>query len=108
MAITVTQLFPPTELGTSAGIVYTSSAVTFQGRIRFTNTSNSLRTVRAYAVEMGDSPGTDNCFLNDEPIAANSHLDSDLPVLAEGGTFQALTDSANDVTVFQLDGVVFS
>ncbi len=112
MAVTISQLFAPTLLTTSTATIYSTptnptTSTIFQGRIRFTNTSNATRTVTAYAVQNGGSPSAGNCFLNAEPVAANSHLDSELPVLAQGGTFRAKCDSSNDVTVFQLDGLLF-
>jgi hypothetical protein len=113
MTVTIQQLFPPTVLASSVGVIYTApttptTTVVGQGRIRFTNTDTATRSITAYAVPSAGSPGVSNTFMKAETLAANMHLDIDLPVLAPGDTFQAFADAPAVVVVFELDGVIFS
>ena len=85
-----------------------STLVLSRGRVRFTNTSAGSRAITAYAVPSGGSAGAGNCFMNAEALAANAHVDVDLPLLGPGGIFSAFADVANDVTVEPLDGLLFS
>jgi hypothetical protein len=113
MAIQITQLFAPSQLGVAAATIYTvplspPSTVLMRGRVRFTNTDNGSHAVTAYAIQSGGTASAANCFLAAESIPPNSHLDVDLPVLASGGLIQAFADVAGKVTITQLDGVLFS
>lgn len=113
MAVTVSYLFQPTQLGATAAVIYTApaspaSTVLSRGRVRFTNTSSGARAITAYGVPSGGSAGAGNCFMNAESLAANTHVDVDLPLLGPGGAFEAFADVANDVTVHALDGILFS
>jgi len=113
MSVQVTQLFTPTVLGTSAAAVYTmagapTTLTLAQGRVRFTNTTNGAIAVTAYAVPSGGAAAAGNCFMNAESIAANAHLDIDLPVLGPGDKFEAFAGSATSITCSSLQGVLFS
>jgi plastocyanin len=113
MAVQVLQLFAPVELAAAAATIFTvpslpSTTVLARGRVRFTNTDTASHAVTAYAIQSGGSAVVADCFMNAESIAPNTHLDIDLPVLAAGGFMQAFADTANKVTVLQLDGTLFS
>src|SRR3954462_2616635 len=113
MAVQVAVLFAPTLLAGAVATIYTApgapgTLVIGQGRLRFTNTSGGARAVTAYAVPSGGPTGDSTCFLFAESVPPNQHLDVDMPVLGPGGALRAFCDSANDVTLFQLDGVIFS
>jgi hypothetical protein len=113
MAVQVVQLFAPTVLTGSAATIYaapstpTSIAVA-RLRVRFANTSNASQSVTAYSVQSGGTAGPGNCVTNAQAIAANDHLDLDIPVLGPGGFLQAFASNASAVTISQLDGVIFS
>lgn len=112
MAVQVTALFNPTQLTASAVTIYTVPAtplttVLARARVRFTNTDTTSHSVIAYAIPNGGSATVTNCFVNSEAIAANTHLDSDVPLLGPGGVIQAKADAAF-VSMFPLDGILFS
>lgn len=113
MAVQISQLFPATVLTAAAATIYTvpanpTTTTLSRGRIRFTNTSGATRAITAYAIQAGGAAGPANCFLNAETLTMNNHLDVDIPVLGAGGFIQAFADVTNDVTAFQLDGILFS
>jgi hypothetical protein len=113
MALTFTQLFAPTVLAAAAAAIYTCPAsptttVLKNGRVRFTNTSATAVTVTAYAVPNAGAAGPGNCFLNAESIAANAHMDVDIPTLAAGDAFQAFASAATSITASEIGGVLFS
>ena len=103
----------PLQLTGSATVFYTvpsspAAVLLIGGRVRFTNTDSSTRSVTAYAVPNGSSVGASTAFMNAEGIAANAHVDVDLPVIGAGGTYQALADVTAKVTVLQLGGALVS
>ncbi len=105
------KLFGPIVLTTGAVTLYTmpatpANAALSGGRVRFTNTDSGSHSVTAYAVLAGGAAGAANCFLNAEPVAANAHLDVDLPVLGAGGFIQAKADAGTAITAHQLAGGV--
>lgn len=113
MAVQITPLFSPVQLTGSAATIYTlpSAPTTLtlaRGRVRFTNTDTAARAVTAYAIPFGGTATAANTFLNAETIAPNQHLDVDLPVLAPGGFIQAFADVTLKVTMFCIDGILFS
>lgn len=113
MAVKITQLFAPTLLTGSAVTIYTVPAspvgiVLVRGRVRFTNQDTGLHTVTAYAIQAGGTASAANCFANAVSIAPGTYLDMDIPVLAAGGFIQALTDTASDVSIQSMDGVLFA
>lgn len=112
-AVQVTQLFTPTVLTTGAVAIYTAPATPTTTaisrlRARFTNTTVGSVSVTAYAIPSGGSAGVGNCCANAEAIAANNHLDLDIPVLGPGDKFEALASAGTSITVSQLGGVIFS
>jgi len=113
MAVAVVPpLFNPTVLTTAAVAIYTAPAspltlVVARMRVRFTNTTAGPITVTAYAVPTG-SAAAGNCCANAESIAANNHIDLDIPQLGPGWAFQALASANTSITVTLLDAVTFS
>jgi hypothetical protein len=107
------KLFAPSQLAAAVATIYTlpsgiSSNFIGNGRVRFTNTDTVTHSVTAYLVPNAGSAGVANCFMNAETIAANSHLDVDLPQMGPGDFFAAFADTANKVTVHCLLGTVIS
>jgi hypothetical protein len=113
MAVSITALFSPTVLTGSAAVIYTvpanpTTTVLSNGRVRFTNTSAGSRAITLYAVPAAGSPGAGNCLMNAETLAANAHVDVDIPLMGPNATIQAFADTASDVTMSALAGVLFS
>jgi hypothetical protein len=113
MAVQVTQLFAPTVLTGSAATIYTAPAsptsiCVARVRVRLANTSNASVAVTIYALLSGGTAGAGNCCLAAESVAANAHLDVDMPVLGPGGFYQAFASAASSITMSQLDGIIFS
>lgn len=113
MAVQITPLFAPTQLTAAAATIYTlpvspSTLALARGRVRFTNTDTAARAVTAYAITVGGTASAANEFLPATSIAPNTYLDVDLPVLAPGGFIQAFADVTLKVTMFCIDGVLFS
>ena len=108
------KLFAPSQLAaTPGGTIYTlpaNIATNFigNGRIRLTNTDSATHQVTAYMVPASGSAGAANCFLNAESIAANTHLDVDLPQMGPGDFLVAFADTASKVTIHCLLGTVIS
>lgn len=105
--------FMPIQLGTVPATIYQAptqptSLVISYFRVRFANTSNGTQAVTVYAVVAGGTATAANCCANGESIAANTHLDLDLPVLAAGGFYQANAGAANVITASQLGGAQVS
>jgi hypothetical protein len=113
MAILIAPLFAPSQLTASAATIYTvpatpATSTLSRGRVRFTNTDTASRAITAYAVPSGGTAGVSNVFMNAESLAANAHVDVDVPLLGAGGTIQAFADVASKVTIHALDGILFS
>lgn len=113
MTVLVSQLFGPTVLTASAATIYTMPTTPVgitlsRGRARFTNTDTVQHAVTSYAIQFGGTATTGTCFMNAEVVMPNTHLDVDLPVMTDGGFFQSFADAAGHITMFQLDGILFS
>lgn len=113
MAVSIGVLFNPTVLTGSAAVIYTvpaspSTTTLINGRVRFTNTSNASQAITWYAVPSAGSPGAGNCQGNAETVAANAHLDIDVPLMGPNWTIQAFAGNASEVTVSALAGVLTS
>lgn len=113
MAITVAALFAPTVLTGSAATIYTvptspGTTTLVNGRVRFCNTSNASRAITWYAVPASGSAAAGNAQMNAEALAANAHVDVDVPLMGAGATIQAFADAASDVTMSLLAGVLVS
>jgi hypothetical protein len=46
--------------------------------------------------------------MNGESLAANAHVDVDVPLMGAGATIQAFAGTASDITMSALAGVLFS
>jgi hypothetical protein len=102
MTIKATPLWPSTQLGTSAGALYTSSvngtAVIKQAV--FTNTDTTTRTLTVYIVPSSGSPTTANILIDALPLSAGqAYVSPELSnqVIASGSSVQALCDVANKI-----------
>lgn len=108
------KLFSPSQLTATAATIYTlpaSPPTNFigNGRVRFTNTATATaHQVTAYVVPAAGTAGAANCILNAESIAANSHLDVDLPQMGPGDFFVAFGDALSTITVHCLLGTIIS
>lgn len=113
MALSFTQLFAAAALTNAAATYYTvpatpTSSLLMNGRVRFSNITAGAITVTAYAIQSGGSAADANAFMKGESIAANSHVDIDVPLLAAGGFLQALASANTSITITALAGVIFS
>lgn len=113
MAITFLQLFAPTQVASTADTIYTvpstpATTILRNARVRFSNTTASAVTIKAWAVPNGGSAVDSTVSLPVTSIAANAYLDVDIPVLSAGGTFRAQAGAASSVTVANLDGFLQS
>lgn len=113
MAVSITNLFTPVQLGATVTTIYSVSTtpktnVLSRGRVRFTNTDTVPHAITAYGVPAGGTAGASNAFMNAESLGSNDHVDIDVPLLGPGGTLQAFADMANTVTIHAIDGILFS
>jgi hypothetical protein len=114
MALTIAQLFPPTQLGLASAVIYAApatptSSVLKNGRVRLTNTTALAETVTLYVAPSATASSAANCCLNAESIAANSHIDVDIPTMAAGDTLRGKSGAvASAITVHELGGILYS
>ena len=110
MAVTLSKLFVPVQLGASAAVLYTNSTggVIKNLRVRLTNTSGSAVAVTLYADVAATSSSAANCCLSAESIAANDHLDLDIPTLANGDTLRGFAGTGSVITMHELGGAIVS
>ena len=113
MAISIGVIFLPTLLTGSAAVIYTvpaspATSTLVNGRVRFTNTTTGSIAVTLYAVPAAGSPGAGNCQMNAEALAANAHVDVDLPIMGAGATIQAFAGTASDITISCIAGALSS
>ena len=113
MTIAPIQMFAPTQLSTAALTLYTFSsgsgaAVMTHGRIEFVNNGVSATTVTAYDIPSGGSATATNEFCPAATIAAGATLTVDVPVIALGGTIQALSPAGTLVVAHSLDGLTYT
>lgn len=113
MALTVIKLFAPLQLGTGETTIYQcaaapSTTVLKNGRLRLSNITAGAVTVTLHNVPSGGSAGDANAFMKGESIAANSHVDVDMPTLAAGDTVSGLAGAATSINVQELGGVLYS
>lgn len=113
MAISYAKFFSPVVLGTTVSTIYTVPAIPTTtilrgGRVRFSNTTTGPVTVTAYAVNSGGTASSSNAFLTTYTVTANSYVDVDVPLLAPGDSIQALAGATNSITMFALNGALFS
>lgn len=113
MALTIVQLFAPTVLATSSGVLYTvpsspASNVLKNARIRLTNTSGAAVTASLHADAAATPSGAGNCFLSATSIAAGASLEVDLPTLKAGDTLRGQAGAATSITAHEMGGVLYS
>lgn len=114
---TVVQLFEPKTLTGAAATIYTTPVATSnqsvpclaKAKVRFSNVTGGAITVTAYAVPAGGAASdTGNAFMVGESIAANSHVDVDLPMLGPGDFFQAKAGAGTSIVCTALAGTLFT
>jgi hypothetical protein len=113
MALTISQLFAPVQLGNADAVLFTmpstpSTLVCQNMRVRLTNTDTSPRTVTLNVDAAATGSGVANRCLSAKSIAANDYLDVDIPVMKAGDTLRGLADTAAKVTMHQLSGSYWS
>ena len=110
MAVTLSKLFAPLQLGSSAAVLYTNSTggVIKNLRIRLTNTSGSAVPVTLYADVAATASSASNCCLSAVSIAANDYLDLDVPTLANGDTLRGFAGTGAVITMHEIGGAVVS
>lgn len=110
MALTIAQLFPPTQLTAASAVLFTMPAtgVLKNGRIRLTNTSASAVPATLYAAPAATASADANCCLKAKSIAANDFLDVDIPTLNGGDTLRGLAGTTLVITAHEMGGVIYS
>ena len=113
MALTVSQLFTPVQLGGIAAVLFSmptapATSVLKNGRVRLTNTSGAPVPVTLYAAAAAVVSGVTNCCLNAVSIGGNSYLDLDIPTLLAGDTLRGFAGTASVITMHELGGVIYS
>ncbi len=73
-----------------------------------TNTTAGAVSVTAHAVPSGGTASDGNAFLKAKSIAANDYLDVDVPIIALGGTLQALASANTSITAHMISGGLFA
>lgn len=95
------KLFAPTQLGTTAGTLYTvpASSKTLVKRLIVHNTDTAAHSITLYLVPNGGAAGPSNQVVK-HSIDAEDYAVFDLDqVLEEGDTIQALADTASVLTI---------
>ena len=113
MGVTVIQMFPPTQLSSSPVTLYTvalgaTGTVLRGGRVRFVNNGTTATTVNAYDIASGGTAAAINEFFPAQSINAGAYVDTDVPVIAGGGTLQASSPLGTLVVAHSLDGAIFT
>ena len=109
MALSFSQLFPPTVVGTTETTLYTvpsdpATTIARNIRVRFANPTASAVTITAWAVPASGTAANGNIALPAVSIPAADYLDVQIPVLSAGNTLQAKAGSATAITATCLDG----
>lgn len=113
MALTISQLFPASQIATgAAAVLYTmptdpGTSVLKNGRIRLTNTTAGALTVSLYADVAATASGAANAFLDVYSIAAHTSAEVDIPTLKAGDTLRGLASGAG-VTAHEMGGTIYS
>lgn len=105
--------FASATLTTSAATYYTmpaqpSTAFLQNGRVRFTNITNTTATVTFYAVPLAGTAGGTNTVLYQVSVPGNQYVDTYTTVLTPGATLQALSGTASAITMLCLGGTINS
>lgn len=115
MALTITQLFTPTQLPAAAAVLFTMptvaaqpSAVLKNGRVRLTNTSGAAVPVTLYAAASATASAAANCCLSAFSVPANNYIDVDIPTLQAGDTLRGFAGTASVITMHEMGGLLYS
>lgn len=113
MAINYVKFFAPTVLTLAVATIYAvpttpTTNLLRGGRVRLTNSTNTPKTVRLYAVPNGDTAADVNAFFYDTTVPAFTYLDVDVPILAAGDTIQGNASATPGVNIQAIAGGVFS
>lgn len=112
--ISFLQLFAPTQVNNaSPTILYTvpsspSSSLLRNARVRFSNTTGSAATIKAWAVPSAGAATDSTVMLPTHSVAANDYIDIDVPVMSAGGSLQAQAGTGTAITATCLDGFLQS
>lgn len=109
MTATPKKLIPGSQLTASAATYYTapSNTKTLIKKVTLTNNDSVARTATIYLVPSGGTAGVTNILTKAVSIAPSytyEAFEAEGQILEAGGTFQALADSAAQVTI-QASGV---
>lgn len=112
MALTISQLFTPQVLPTSAAVLYTvpatpATTVLKNGRVRLTNTTAGAIAVTLHSAAAADATAAGNAFLFGVSIAAGVSLDVDLPTMRAGDTLRGFSSAAG-ITMHEAGGALYS
>jgi hypothetical protein len=113
MAITISQLFTPTQLTTSDAMIYTcpttpSTSVIKNMQIIVANTTGAAVTVRFSIVPVAGSASAANAFYYDKAIGANDYVRLDVPTMKAGDMLQGRASAATSITVSEAGGNIYS
>lgn len=110
MAVTLSKLFAPVQLGASVAVLYTNATggVIKNLRVRLTNTSASAVAVTLYADASATASSAANCCLSAVSIAANGYLDLNIPTLANGDTLRGFAGTGSVITMHEIGGAIVS
>lgn len=102
-------LFNSQMIGATASTVYdvptTPAGITLQNlQLKLTNVTNATRTVTVYAVPSAGSPSPTNAVALDMAVPPNDYILIPVERLGNGGTIQALADTASAVNIQPIGG----
>ncbi len=110
MSVSRVKLFAPEIVDNSAPDDLITVAATpstlllVNGRIRFSNVTNSGATIKAWAVPSGGTADDTNVCLPTVSIPANSYLDMDVPQIGAGDKLQGQAGTVNAINAQPIDG----
>lgn len=112
-SITITKLFEPVQLTTTASTIYTMPAapltqVVKNMQVKVANTTTGAVAVTLYAVPSGGTEGDDNAFAKNESIGANSSATFNVPTLKAGDMLKALAGTATSLTIHEAGGNLYT
>lgn len=112
-SITITKLFEPVQLATSASAIFTMPAapttqVTKNMQVKVTNTTSGSVTVTLYAVPASGTESDANAFAKDEAIPAKSSVTFNVPTLKAGDVLKALASAATSLTIHEAGGNLYT
>lgn len=75
--------------------------------LRFSNTTGSAATIKAWAVPAAGSPADANVFLPTKTVNANDYIDVAVPQVGAGAIIEAIGGTANAITVAPMSGFFY-